>query len=72
MKSWGTLILFCLATSALADEPFFRTAFLQRCQLGTSLTGVPMLIGTYRVNDLTFDRYYPTSAGGCPETIAFD
>jgi hypothetical protein len=71
MKSLGTLILFCLATQAFADEPFYRTAFLQRCQLGTSLTGIPMLIGTYRINDLTFDRYYPANAGSCPEAIPF-
>ena len=72
LKTLGTLMLLCLATHASAVEAWSRTALLQSCKLSTTLTGTPTLVGIYRINDFTFERYFPADATGCPERIAFD
>jgi hypothetical protein len=78
MKKALAFVLLCLAAAAapaanaLGDEVWYRTAFLISCQKGSSVTGWPMIVGRYKINDWIFERYFPLADDGCPKTIAFD
>lgn len=68
MKTIASLLTSAaIAAAALAPVPAHAMlATLVSCDMGTSVSGLPVWIGTYNVNGQTFTRSF---ASYCPTTL---
>jgi hypothetical protein len=66
MKRFSAALFALIVSFGVAAPAHAATAFLQSCEMGTSVTGRMVYVGTYSYGGQTFSRSF---ASYCPQTL---